>query len=370
VKSIVCAIIALSLGIPHAPAQSAVLIGVHHSAWDDDKGAHPPGYRTFLITFREGRAQLAAEIPDLIVPRKDGFWRVGAVRKGPPDGDGGYQEFLYAAPVRSVPHALGEYHPVKPDSPCFETDKAVIEFVNPDLLSASYETSPACSLGVEFSHGTYKLDEPAKELDIRAILGPAAWDAERKADAAAKADHAFSDLSNCQGISKVDPANWGIVRSRRLPRGGAKPWALVGDYNTPHVCGDGDTYPINFAIPESLTGPAYHTDALPSLFKSKVAVENQIPGEALLTPAGDFLVTFEGPLYGEAVRVYSVKQRVIEPKPALSVFTHAGSGGGFDVVMVQWALGRHVADWESELQAFQKTYLPEPTVDVGDPQTY
>src|SRR5579862_6818092 len=77
VKSLLCALVSLLLGIRYAPAQSAVLIGLHVEVPDDGNVAPPPSYRTLLITFRDGKAQLAADLPDLIVPRKDGFWRVG-----------------------------------------------------------------------------------------------------------------------------------------------------------------------------------------------------------------------------------------------------------------------------------------------------
>jgi hypothetical protein len=72
--------------------------------------------------------------------------------------------------------------------------------------------------------------------------------------------------------------------------------------------------------------------------------------------------------YGEAVRVYGIKQQAIEPKPALSVLTSTSLGSGFNVVMVQWALGKHVPEWESELQSLRATHLPEPVVATGDPQ--
>lgn len=58
-----------------APAQSAVLIGVRFHESD----SHPSIYRTYLITLRGGKVRLAADLPDLIVPRKEGFWRVGTL---------------------------------------------------------------------------------------------------------------------------------------------------------------------------------------------------------------------------------------------------------------------------------------------------
>ena len=358
-RSTLCTLAILSLWIPQANAQSAVLIGVHVNVRDDDGTGHPPRYRTFLITFRDGKAQLAADIPDLIVPRKDGFWRVGAVHQGAP-GKYGSQEFVYAVPARSVPQ-VGEYHPDNPDWSCSETDQATIEFVNPDLLSVSYFTEPACSLQVEYRHGTYELDDLGKELDITAVLGPAAWEAQKKADTHAKAEDNKSP--DCVGISKPDSTNWGIERSGRLPGSKAKSWVLVSDFNAPHVCGDGDTYEIKFPIPESLTGPTYHAGTLSSLLQSKLAKDNGIlPGEALLTPAGDFLVAFG---YGESARIFGIKQQGIELKPALSASTKLES----NVVMVQWALGKHVREWESELQSLQATHLPEPIVVIGKPQS-
>ena len=87
-RSILCTLVILSLWIPQAPAQSAVLIGLHVNTRDDGNGKQPSSYRTFLITFRDGKAQLAADLPDLIVPRKDGFWRVGTLHKGPPGKHG------------------------------------------------------------------------------------------------------------------------------------------------------------------------------------------------------------------------------------------------------------------------------------------
>jgi hypothetical protein len=370
-RSILCTVVILSLWIPQAPAQSAMLLGLHLNAWDDEKGAHPPSYRTFLITFRDGKAQLAADIPELIVPRKDGFWRVGALHKGPPR-DGGYQEFIYASPARSVPHAVGEYAlnpdvPENPDSNCSPTNKATIEFVNPELLSVSYLTEAGCSLDVQFQNATYKLEELETKLDITTILGPTAWNAEKKADALAKSDSGISP--DCVGVSKPDATNWGIERSGQLPRSQAKGWVLASDFNTPHVCGDGDTYEIKIPIPESLTGPTYHDSTLLSLLKSKVAMDNAVlPGKAFLTPSGDFLVALGAFSYGEPVRIFSIKQQAIEPKPALSVFTSTSLGWGFNVVMVQWALGKHVGEWESELQSLQTTHLPEPTVATGSRQ--
>ena len=157
-----------------------------------------------------------------------------------------------------------------------------------------------------------------------------------------------------------NPTNWGIERYNRAPGNVAKAWVLVGDFDAPHVCLGGDTYEIKFPVPESLTGSTYHADTLLSLLQSKVAKDNNlVPNEALLTPDGDFLVDLS---YG--ARVFAIKQQGIEPKPALPPSINLES----NVVMVQWALRKHVREWESELQSLQKTHLPEATLAIGSRQ--
>jgi hypothetical protein len=72
--------------------------------------------------------------------------------------------------------------------------------------------------------------------------------------------------------------------------------------------------------------------------------------------------------YSERVRVYRISQQGIEAKPILSVSTSARPSWGFNVVMLQWALGKYVAQWESELKSLAATPLPEATVSTGASQ--
>lgn len=358
-RSLLCTLLGFSLWVPYASAQSAVLIGLHLDAHDGVYRQTPSSYRTYLITFRDGKARLAAELADLIVPRRGGFWRVGTLHKVP-QGKYEGQEFIYAVPARAIPLAVGEYHPANPEWYCSETDQTTIEFVNRDLLSVSYFNAPACSFQVIYQHGTYRLDQLQEKLDITAVLGASAWDAEKRAYALAKPED--QQTADCIEISEPDPSNWGIVHSERLPESIAEPWGLVSDFNAPHVCGGGDTYQIKFPIPESLTGARYHRNILSSLLRSKTAKDNYIlPGQALLSPAGDFLVAFG---YSPPVRVFAVGPHGIKPEPLLSVPISPES----NVVMVEWALGKDAADWESELQSLQKTRLPAPDVAVGNRQ--
>jgi hypothetical protein len=367
-KFTLCVFAALALWAPQGSAQTAVLIGLHLKAWDDENGTmHPPSYRTFLITYRDGKAQLAADVPDLIVPRKDGFWRVGSLHKGPPR-EGGYQEFVYAAPADSVPHAIGEYHPQDPNSDCSSTEESTIEFLSPELVSVSYIRAPACSLESENQHATYNLDDLKTALDITAVLGPAAWTVQKKSDAVAKARVA-DELKGCHGVSAPGSTDWGIERPNRLANSSGKPWILVSDYNAPHVCNGGDTYEVNFKVSESVTGVSYHTSALSSLLKSMAAKDIRVqPYDVVLSPTGDLLVAFGNFSFDEAIRIFEVKQQSLNATPLLSVSTRTNLGWGFNVVMIQWAVGKYVAHWESDLKRIAATSLPEPVVAVANPQ--
>lgn len=344
------AVVAVTISLPQAAAQSALLVGLHL----DDSG-DAPSYRTFLITFDDGKAQLAADIPDLIVPRKNGFWRVGTLDKD-------VQKFVYAAPARAVPHALGEYHPPNPEYNCSNGDESTIEFVNSDLISVSYLHEPACSLEVELKHETYKLDDLGRPLDIADALGPAAWEAEKKADSAAKSEE--RKAQRCPLLSKPDPRNWAVESTKRSPHRSAKTWTLVGNYNAGHVCNGGADYEIKFPVPQSIAGVQYHADALRSLLKSNVAEKNRIRiDDSLLTPDGNFLITFNGD-----IQIFQVENHTIQGAPTVSVPNDKNPIGNFNVVMIQWALGKHVAEWEAELKAIAASKLPEPVVDVGEMQ--
>ena len=65
--------------------------------------------------------------------------------------------------------------------------------------------------------------------------------------------------------------------------------------------------------------------------------------------------------YTPPVRVYAIQQQRISANPAVSASSTLKS----NVVMVQWALGKHIKEWEPELQLLQNIHFPEPTVATG-----
>lgn len=72
--------------------------------------------------------------------------------------------------------------------------------------------------------------------------------------------------------------------------------------------------------------------------------------------------------FDEAIRIFEVKQGSLSATPLLSVTTHTSLSWGFNIVMIEWAAGKHVAEWESVLKRIAATSLPEPSVDTGNPR--
>jgi hypothetical protein len=363
-RRILYAIALFIAAAPFAAAQTALLVGLQH----------PPGYRTLLITFRDHKAGLAADIPELIVPRKSGFWRVGGVHKGEESENGDFQEFVYAAPVSSVTKALGVFHPKEPGSWCSSRSEAKITFLNPSLLSVMYGTYTDCPHPESSTqHITYTLEDlhlgKGRALNIRTALGPTAVAAQRKA-VPRTMGCGEDEEPLMAGDGKTDPKIWGVAR-------GARTWSLFSDtYDS--SCRGEVTYQIPFHVPAPLTGTNYNADALSRLMNSPIARKLEITGgDSILTPAGDFLIIFgpanapypEGLLRNSGpLQVFPVAGLSIGDAPALSITDGSARTPDYSVVMVQWAFGQHVAEWESALKAITASPLKEATVAIGDPE--
>jgi hypothetical protein len=374
-RFIVCVLAILAQWVSSASAQTAALIGLRVESYDDDHSRHhPPSYRTLLIAFRDGKAHLVADIPDLIVPRKDGFWRVGILHKKE-DLTESYQEFVYAAPVLSIPHAVGEYDLAGvPGQTCSWTDDASITFVSPTLMSVLYSHGPDCrGLFSSTQHATHKLDDSGgAHLDIQDVLGPAAWVALKKAAphkrACVEGDEDFDPIFAGVGPEdrkegKPSSIDWGIARA-------AGGWRVFSDVWDTSCRGD-DTFEIKYQLASSVTGGDYHGSTLSSLSRTKSPGRYSADGEdAVLTPAGDFLVTLgdgaaphaEGfvTAYGP-IEVFPVNGESLGAASVLSVALTSD----FSVVMLQWSVGKYVAHWESDLKAIAAKGLPKPTVVIA-----
>src|SRR5258708_20101552 len=64
------------------------------------------GYRTMWVVFSPTEARVLATVPEVIVPRSTGFWRIGSAivcDYGSSDRWGSFQEILWQTPLEKVP---------------------------------------------------------------------------------------------------------------------------------------------------------------------------------------------------------------------------------------------------------------------------
>ncbi len=317
--------------------QAAVLIGLQRGAYDEGEKWHPPGYRTLLISFRDGKAQLVADIPALIVPRKDGFWRLGVLHDG---SENNYLETLYAVPALSTPPT---YSQIPEDESialeherthCSSYEKSTITFVNPEVVSIENNDYSDCGVhpGGGLFYTTYKIDDLHTRIKINALLGPAALIAQKKSVPKPGPEECAP--------TTPDASNWGIYRL------GAK-WVVSSSYTEPQICNGDHEYKVKLTPPASLIGLTYHQTQL-ALLAAPVKTNGLGHPDAVLTPAGDFLI------YLDSLEIFSVNAHGLSSAPVLSIENHGAP------VMIQWSFGKYVARWESALKEITAKLPKEP----------
>lgn len=175
-----------------AHAQSGLLLGLSRSC--DEKSCEPPA-RSLWIAPQAGTLQIM-ELPDLIVPRKTGFWRVGTrfycdphELKNDPHREPSPDGALFAAPVNQRPIVYGVVqcpaHVQYLDTDSATGDKVPygasgidVSFVNEDYLSLNYWGRTDCCVHPDASHRSRvkRLGDLAKEsITYGDIEGPVAY---------------------------------------------------------------------------------------------------------------------------------------------------------------------------------------------------
>jgi hypothetical protein len=322
----------LTLSSSVSPGQTAALIGLRHDAFSSDDGkGNPIRYSTLLITVRDGRATLAANLPALVVPRKDGFWRVGYL-----PGDYGSDGLPYAIPALSGPPAPpktnGTGHRDDSEDDCSSSSGAVIDFVDPEIISIVDVSESTCGTHPTHTldHATYRLDDLKKPLDITTVLGDSAKAALLKSFPAAQ-----SENDECPPVDDPDTTEWGIKWSPGN-------WILLSKVTRSQACGGDNDYEVDFTVPSPVLGGRFGRHALSplrdSVLAQKLAAEKF---DFALSPAHDVLVFF-----GNPIRVFRFEDQRLSASSLLSVSDRSSSLP----VMVQWATGKYVTEWERKLK--------------------
>jgi hypothetical protein len=350
---------------------SGVLLGVAGPSTNPDSEAqsfdtiHAPQYQTLWIApDAHGEIRVLATLLEIIVPRRDGFWRVGVQQVCEFDG-GDYpnerlEHVVWAVPVAKAPiaEATSPCAPHKPEDyapPYFrsEQDKDKISqcgfalvnllYVSPELISISTYTGQ--SDDCEVRGGRYNIDfrvrnfDPGRSLGFGELLGEPAHAAYERA----LPKHGSSDgQEDCGETDHGNDVGW------RIARDGGR-WRPFIHQDLGYFGCSSDAL-IRFPLPAAMTG---ESSPAPNLKQLRA----KIPGiaDAYISPAGDLLIAAS-----------SSDTKIFE--------LHAGVLGKLmlklpaqSIVMAQWATGKHVQDWTTQLEALSKQKLPEPSIQIKPP---
>jgi hypothetical protein len=372
--------------------QSGLLLGLSGLECNDDSCT--PVARTLWIAPQNDSVKLLATLKDLVVPRRDGFWRV-AVRKycQQPDWSISSEDHLLMVPVNQpLPRPQGDLiscdEAIKKAQKNYDAlmakplsgnaaddfeannaklhgaadecvaDSITINFVNPDYISfssgeavdcgahpdgsVSYQVSPLGDQNRSPLPLSFLADAKAKEtydlLAKRALIDNANSAEENHPKYNITQD--LKDLSeeDFACFPKFSDSDWFISRA-----GGR--WAAKGGINTHRLCGG----EVQFDLPAGLLHSlGIHESAEADL----PALQKQLPDalDAFWSPQKDMVVVLTR---NQSLKVFRPQQAKLGP-PVLTVPLNQPLQER--VVMAEWALGSNVNRWTGILTALQKSF--------------
>ena len=355
------------------PADEAVgvLIGLHDRRDDDrDYAAHPTAgrLRTLWIQLAESETpRPAIEMPELLVPRRSGFWRVGLLatcsESLETDLDGGpigseitVADYLWSARVGERPRI-----DLRPDDPDDDTDEQLgactaakvscandfrtsVFWIFPEYASLELGTRGSCGAHPDWSPGytVRSLDDVRLPLTIETALG-AATDAlfRRRYEQELKAEIEYWDKPAVQ--STFEPRSWHITRE-------AGRWSATGWANTHRLVGFGFFFTADADL-SHITGTKNGIGDWARLHGTLPHLDDAHFGPSarwvLLRVARQLMLTTDpvGVLAGIRAPAWRYELPASE-----------------DLVMVEWSAGSHVSRWDAEVRRVLAGPVPEPII--------
>jgi len=348
-----------ALGAPAVLAQSGVLVGV----------ATPAGYETLWVV-RDAARPVHATIPDLLVPRADGWWRVGTAPICPTGGpEGQSMHVLWRARADSTPVVSEICHELPRGElplPIYADDSVTrdslareiircswsriqVRYVSPEYLAVG-ETSgmtEECEPRGGRWYQTYyvSLFNGDSLLSLAQFAGPRVDSLARVA--LGRAVHELARDEVCVTVAEgLDPNDLVDIGSQWYPTRAGGRWVPVV-FNQVAV-GDCQLLPaVETALAPALTGH----DALRPAWNVLASTAKELQ-DAFASPKGDLVLM----------------------RTADSLFVHLGDGKQLgrrigampfserEIVMIQWATGNHVARWNEEIAAMVRRGLAGPKV--------
>jgi hypothetical protein len=370
--------------------QSALLLGLNRVSAGDEEIPYPTN-RTLWIAPQNGKMQIL-ELPDLIVPRKTGFWRVGVRSYCHPKGTKYGADYdiwsdvaLFALPVSERPIVYGLVQCREPvqtsdaaQQSCEDVENDVedgidVQFVNRDYLSLrKWARNGPCAPHPDGSDlwSVQRLGDPFRvpiaygDIEGNLASNDYEWKAadallenasgifddgqkmplgEGNTEEDMEIRENFPKWSKMPDVYKVtvmqtlndgcfpkhDDRDWYIARNRGQ-------WVAHGRFDTHRLCGT----EVDFELPlhASFAAPATAPISLDAIGK-------QVPGayDAFWSPGREMVVVLIDPDH-TSLEVFLPRGQVLG-KPVISMQLKEFEGAA----MAEWATGSNVTRWTAEL---------------------
>ena len=321
-------------------------------------------YRTMLLVLSADTALVVADVPDLIVPRAQGFWRVGVETLCSHDGT---HEVIWQAPIEATPTMR--------DTPCplprteLDPDSMVMIEPTPEDLERCEQNETAI-LFVSSSHIAERAHHRQTEyceprgnrhrdvsrvrllgdtmpVSLTDLFGDTAT-AEYEA-AIGRAYEIVSREMNCPapGPEDDDMVSWEIGHER-----GA--WRAFAANNRWGGCELIE--PLALQLPPGVTG-----DATTDMFYHALSRITDL-NDVYASPDGRHAIVLTSPYTPEQLELYVMNGSA--PVRTLLVMPHPGWRW---FRMVQWAYGPDVAEWTRVLESIRDRPLPRPVAEFPEP---
>ena len=290
-------------------------------------------YRTLWIT-RVGGSVKIEEAPNLLVPRRDGFWQVGSTTGSRGDKK---EEVVWSAPLGQTVHPHELTKEDAKDIAEGTLSAHPIQFISGDYIGVGKTEDGQLSAVY-----TYKMeDRDFKEpVDISTIVGAAG--AQALSDKAEKpGDLVMGVPVSMQGNCKLEIPYTNWVAARSEGHWAVKGWGSWGELK----CSDKlAAFQTSLRVPAKMVG----FDELPVTWDQ---VAKALPGatDAFGAPTWGLLVA----LTNDELLVCPVTKSGIGKPLARSPLLF-----GEKAVMAQWAVGKFVASWGDQFEIFKKNPGP------------
>jgi hypothetical protein len=340
---------------PIVAQTSGVLLGVRRSVPID--GPDSLHYETFWIV-RSSKAPLRATLPELLVPRADGFWRAGVAATCVRDADWRIDRvwlvkadtapvIVEGCPTTTRTEMRADVDTAEQaalDTVVCAIESIEINFVTGDVVGTEHVTGQ--TEDCEPRGGRYDVTHVVRRwnsdssLAFARVAGPRADVAFRSA-AHAAVRSASAECAEFAGDTAYVDWPTGTMDYYHVARDRGH-WRA---YAFGHVYGTDCSFeaPVSLSLPRAFTGH----DALRPPWS---AIARRAPGllDAITSPNGDMVVAFTG----DSLFAFESNGATIGTRLLAMPFRRE------HIVMAQWAVGRNAARWDREIARLRPLLRP------------